>query len=40
MVDRERLTMDYTKGNSKKLPPKWWLTADGEQNLFFWIGNQ
>ena len=39
LVDRERLTPDYSKENSKKLPPKWWLTATAEENLYFWIGN-
>ena len=40
LVDRIQLTEHYSKDKSRKLPPKWWLTANGEQNLYFWIGNQ
>ena len=40
LVDRLQLTEDYSKDKPMKLPPKWWLTATGEQNLIFWIGNQ
>lgn len=40
LVDRPILTKDYKAGTYPQLPPKWWLTADGEQNLWYWIGNQ
>ena len=31
---------EYSKECSVKLPAKWWLSATGEQNFHFWIGNQ
>lgn len=35
-----RVVEGYTKEDSLKLPPKWWLTASAEENLYYWIGNQ